>query len=103
MALDQGLTRTFTAPWALRAVPIFRCCRCDRLFFSKRLSRITDTVTHISNLTKIDKGVLLLFTASGPLAVRGSVPENGPGPWRLGVWGLGDWESGAFAVRSRAC
>ena len=44
-------------PWAQRAVPMFQCCWCDRLVSTQKAVK-----THISNLTKMDKGVLLLFT-----------------------------------------
>ena len=76
----EGLTQTFTgSDSGAPCVP----CQCFNVagvinyFLGKRLSRLT--VTHISNLNKIDKGVLLLFT--GPLPV--AVLQNGP--WRLGV------------------
>ena len=96
----QGITRTFTGSDSRG--PYVPCRRFnvaglnpfDRFFIGKRLSRLT--VYHISNLTKIDKGVPLLFI--GPLAVRGRDGTARGGGARPGR----DWES-ALAARGRAC
>ena len=58
-------------PWAQRAVQMFQCCGSDRLFSTQKAIK-----THISNLTKIDEGVLLLrlFTSRSATERPGARP-----------------------------
>ena len=67
---------------AQRAVPMFQCCWCDRLFSTQKAVK-----THISNLTKIDKGVLPLFNGKSAAGRPGARHTGATRiqPWRPGV------------------